>query len=285
MNLVEKWKAGFPLNETGWRGELHMDKGFIFDLDGTIYIDDHLIDGVLETINRLREKKYKILFLTNKSIATREEYCQKLRKLGIEVTMNEIINSNYITAKYLKEHMDPRDSVLVIGEQPLIDELAADQINMTKDPLEAAYIVVGWDRNYTYEKINLAYQAWKNGAKIIATNPDKTCPVENGDIPDCAAMIGAIEGTTGEKIDAVIGKPSKYLADYVVNEILQLSPDQCYVIGDRLETDILMGNESGINTILVLSGISSLEDVEDSPHQPDYVLESVKGIPELIGGL
>lgn len=259
-----------------------MDKGFIFDLDGTIYIDDHLIEGALETIKSLRKKNYKILFLTNKSISTREEYCKKLLKLGIDVNINEIINSNYITAKYLKEHMKEGTNALVIGEQPLIDELALENIRMTKNPYDASYIVIGWDRSFTYEKINWAYQAWKNGAKIIATNPDKTCPIENGDIPDCASMIGAIEGTTGQKIDAVIGKPSQYLANYVVDEILQLPPDQCYMVGDRLETDILMGNESGINTILVLTGISALTDVNASLYQPDYILDSVKSLKDLL---
>src|SRR5690606_38041026 len=144
--------------------------------------------------------------LTNKSIAKRTDYVEKLNSLGIDVELNEVINSNYITAHYLKANMSAEDTAYVIGEQPLFDELAEEEIRLAEVPSEASYVVLGWDRQFTYDKLNYAFQAWKNGAKIIATNPDRTCPVEGGEIPDCGALIGAIEGATGEPVTMITRK-------------------------------------------------------------------------------
>lgn len=259
-----------------------MTKGFIFDLDGTVYLDNQLIDGAVEAIELLRKRGDKIVFLTNKSISTRYDYLNKLRNFGIETNIHEIINSNYITANYLKEQMDSTDAVLVIGEDALFQELIDENIQITNNPDKATFIVLGWDRKFNYEKLNDAYQAWlKNNATILATNPDRTCPIYDGQIPDCAAMIGAMEGVTGQKIDLIMGKPSKLTANFVVNEVLKMNPEQCYMVGDRLETDILMGHENGLNTVLVLSGISTIEMVKKTDQKPTYIIESIKDIVHL----
>lgn len=259
-----------------------MVKGFIFDLDGTVYLDDQVIDGAVEAIKSLRERGHKVIFLTNKSIATRYDYVNKLNKLGIDVSLDEVINSNYITVKYLKEQMKEGDTVLVIGEEPLFEELKEENIKITDDPNQAAYVVLGWDRQFNYEKLNAAYQAWLNKATILATNPDRTCPVYGGgQIPDCGAIIGALEGATGQPIDSIIGKPSRLTAEFVVNDILGLKPEQCFMVGDRLETDIRMGYENGLNTVLVLTGITKAEMVKDAVYKPTYVLESIKEIVNL----
>jgi arabinose operon protein AraL len=255
-----------------------MTRGFIFDLDGTIYLDSFLIEGAKEAIFSLKENGDKVVFLTNKSIESREDYVQKLNKLGIETNIEEVINSNYVTGLFLKRNLNENEKVFVIGEQPLHDELKELGIEVTHDPLKSSYVVVGWDRNFHYKQLNNAYQAWANGAKIVATNPDRTCPTSNGRIPDCAGMIGAIEGVTGQKVDFIAGKPSKIMAEYVVNEVLKLEPSQCYMVGDRLETDILMGNENDLNSVLVLTGITSEEMLKTSPIQPTFVLPSVKYI-------
>ncbi|MEK5389843.1 HAD-IIA family hydrolase [Margalitia sp. FSL K6-0131] len=259
-----------------------MTKGFIFDLDGTVYLDNHIIEGSIETIRYLRENGHKVVFFTNKSISTRQDYVKKLNDLGIEATIDDIVNSNFITAKYLKQHMISSDAAYVIGEKALLEELKEEGIRITMDSNEATYIVLGWDRAFTYEKLNNAYQAWvKNNAVIVATNPDRTCPVAGGQLPDCASMIGALEGATGVAIDLIMGKPSKLAAEMVVNEILQLNPEKCFMIGDRLETDIRMGKENGLNTILVLTGITTIDMVKASAMKPTYILESIKDIPHL----
>ncbi|MCK6257451.1 HAD-IIA family hydrolase [Fictibacillus sp. KIGAM418] len=259
-----------------------MAKGFIFDLDGTVYVENQMIEGGKEAIEYLRNGGHKVVFFTNKSISTRHDYVKKLKGLGIEASIDEVINSNYITAKFLKQHMNRSDAVYVIGEEALFEELIHEGIRITEDPDQATYVVLGWDRQFNYRKLNDAYQAWaKNGAVILATNPDRTCPVVDGEIPDCGSIIGAMEGTIGKAIDYIMGKPSKFAADIVIKDVLHLKPEECYIIGDRLETDIRMGNDNGIQTVLVLSGITTKEMVKDSVQKPSYILQSIKDIHQL----
>lgn len=256
-------------------------KGFIFDLDGTVYLDEDIIDGAVEAIRELKNRGDKVVFLTNKSISTRLDYVNKLKRLGIDATLDQVINSNYITARYLKDHLKTGESVLVIGEQPLFEELIEMGISITDNEKQAKYVVLGWDRKFTYDKINKAFQAWLNQAKIIATNPDRSCPINGGEIPDCGAMIGALEGATGKPIEAVTGKPSKLMAEYVVSKVLNMKPSDCYIVGDRLETDIKMGNENGLNSVLVLTGITKSEMIQESNYQPSFILESIKEVTNL----
>lgn len=256
-------------------------KGFIFDLDGTIYLDDHIIDGAPEVIKALKDRGDKVVFLTNKSIANRKEYVEKLNRLGIDVELSEVINSNYITAHYLKTVMGEDDSAYVIGEEPLFEELANENIKLADIPASASYVVLGWDRQFTYDKLNNAFQAWRNGAEIIATNPDRTCPVKDGEIPDCGAMIGALEGATGEPVKMITGKPSLLMAEYVLKNVLGMKADQCYMVGDRLETDIKMANDAGIFSVLVLSGITTEGMLKGSEHRPGLILNSVKDLVTL----
>lgn len=256
-----------------------MQKGFIFDLDGTVYVDEKLIDGAKEAIQQLRERGDKIVFLTNKSIATITSYVKKLKKLGIDVGRESVVNSNYLTARYLSSRMNPNDKAMVIGEKPLYDELKQMGIKVSDDETDVSYVVLGWDRKFTYEKLNRAYQAWKNGAIVVATNPDRTCPVDGGQIPDCGAIIGALEGATGEKVDIILGKPSLLAAKFIVEEILRLPPRNCYIVGDRLETDIRMGNGYGINTVLVLTGVTDRNMLKKTKDRPDLIIDSIKDLP------
>ena len=256
-------------------------RGYIFDLDGTVYLGDELIDGAKEAIAELQSRGDQVVFLTNKSIATRMQYVEKLRKLGIPAELDQVINSNFITAKYLKSMMQEQEAVLVIGEKPLVDELTEMGIQITENEKEARYVVIGWDRQFNYEKINKAYQAGLNKAKIIATNPDRTCPVDGGEIPDCGAMIGALEGATGQPIDSITGKPSRLMAEFVVTDVLMMNPSDCFMIGDRLETDIKMGNEFGLKSVLVLTGITTREMLGAASFSPAYVVDSIKQVPAL----
>ena len=135
--------------------------------------------------------------------------------------------------------------------------LASENIKLAENPASASHVVLGWDREFTYDKLNNAFQAWRNGAEIIATNPDRTCPVKDGEIPDCGAMIGALEGATGEPVKMITGKPSSLMAEYVLKNVLGMEADQCYMVGDRLETDIKMANDAGIHSVLVYAGITN----------------------------
>ncbi|GGB56583.1 HAD-IIA family hydrolase [Virgibacillus dakarensis] len=258
-----------------------MAKGFIFDLDGTVYLDNKLIAGAAETISHLRDRGDKVVFLTNKSIETIQNYVEKLNRLGINTDYHEVINSNYLVARYLKSRLKQNEKVMVIGEQPLFDELNDLDIAITENSKEASYVVLGWDRQFTYEKLNNAFQAWRNGARVIATNPDRTCPVEGGQVPDCGAMIGAMEGATGEKVEIIVGKPSRHAAHFIVSEILQLPPENCFIVGDRLETDIKMGLDYGLQGVLVLTGITNRDMVEDSRVKPSVILDSIREVVNL----
>lgn len=255
-----------------------IQKGFIFDLDGTVYLDNHLIDGAKEAIDSLKKRGDKVVFLTNKSIETTDSYIEKLTRLGIEVDRHEVVNSNFLTARYLAAEVEKDDQVMVIGEKPLVEELEKVGITITDSEKEANYVVIGWDREFTYDKLNQAFQAWRNGATILATNPDRTCPVPGGEIPDCGALIGAIEGATGEKVELILGKPSPLAAQFIVEDILQLPRESCYMVGDRLETDIRMGNECGLQSVLVLTGITTEDMLKYTEDKPKYVLNSIKEI-------
>lgn len=255
-------------------------KGFIFDLDGTVYLGDRVIDGAAETIGALRARGNKIVFLSNKPIATRASYVDKLCKMGIPCTLDEVLNSSWITARYLARTMASDDLALVIGEQPLCDELHDQGIRLTTDWKEARYVVLSWDRQLTYDKINAVYQAAVRGAVLLATNPDRTCPFEDGEMPDTGSLIGAIEGATGAPITLITGKPSRIAAEEAVR-LLGLDYSDCYMVGDRLETDIQMGNDTGMHSVLVLTGISNAEMAANSPHRPEYVIDSITGLLQL----
>ena len=255
-------------------------KGFIFDLDGTVYLGDQLIEGAAEAIQTLRERGDKVVFLSNKPIATRQSYAEKLTRMGIPTAVEDVLNSSLIAARYLQQVMEPEEKVLVIGEQPIRDELLAHGIPLSEEPEEVQYVVLSWDRQFTYEGLNKLFQAAIRGAKVIASNPDRTCPLEDGQIPDTGAFIGALEGATGKPIDLVVGKPSPIAAEAAVRH-LGLDYSSCYMVGDRLETDIKMGNDTGMNSVLVLTGISTKEMAEQSEYSPHYILNSIKEIVRL----
>lgn len=250
--------------------------GYIFDLDGTIYLGEELIDGALETIQYLQAEHKKLLFLTNKTIDSRENYVDKLSRLGIHVGLENLLNPALVTTHYLHENY-PGSKVYIIGEDILKQELVRNGIQLASTPEETDVVVVSWDREFHYDHLDFAYQAIKRGAVVIATHPDRTCPMPGGDVPDVAGMIGAIEGVTGQKVMIIMGKPSVLTATTALN-ILQLKPNQCLMIGDRLETDIRMGRDAGMSTGLVLTGITKREDISNTLYNPTYIMQSIYDI-------
>nr|WP_280521376.1 HAD-IIA family hydrolase [Paenibacillus mangrovi] len=245
-------------------------------MDGTIYLGDELIPGAKETIEYLQAENKKLLFLTNKTIDSREKYVAKLNKLGMRVSLDNLLNPALVTIHYLKDQ-HPGAKVYVIGEDILKKEMQENGIKFADTPAETDVVVVSWDRDFHYDHLDFAYQSIKRGAAVISTHPDRTCPMPGGDVPDCGGMMGAIEGTTGQKIDIIIGKPSILTANTAL-AILDLNADQCLMVGDRLETDIRMGRNAGMSTGLVLTGITSKADVDAAEHKPTYLLDSVYDI-------
>ena len=259
-----------------------MFKGFIFDLDGTVYRGDSLIPGADRVIRLLREKGKKVVFLSNKPLQTREGYAAKLTRLGIPTQPDEVINSTFVMAHYLKKNA-PLARLFVVGEIPFIEELKRAGFTITEEPKEIDYVVVAFDRTFDYQKLNIAYQSIKLGAHFVATNPDRTCPVEGGEIPDCAGMIAAIEAVTEKKVEIIVGKPSPIMIQTVLG-VLGLRPEECILIGDRLETDIKMGRESGIATGIVLTGVTDEKILKESSIHPDLIFQSIADVENLLIG-
>jgi arabinose operon protein AraL len=262
-----------------------MFKGFIFDLDGTVYVSDQLIPDADRVIRLIRERGRKVVFLSNKPIQTREDYASKLTRLGIPTQPDEVINSTFVMTNYLKK-IAPQARLFVVGETPFIEELKRAGFQITDVPKEIEYVVVAFDRTFDYGKLNVAFQAIKRGAHFVATNPDRTCPVVGGEIPDCAGMIAAIEAVTEKKVEVIVGKPSPLMIQTVL-DVLELRPEDCILIGDRIETDIKMGKEAGIATGIVLTGVTdeeALKKIKHTPSQPDFVFQSIADVENLLIG-
>ncbi|MGG5252519.1 HAD-IIA family hydrolase [Neobacillus sp. SM06] len=253
---------------------IHDFDAFCFDLDGTIYVGDQLLPGVKETIDHLREANKKILFITNSPTLTRADCQKRLIRMGIAADLEEVLTATFLSALYFQEN-HPQASIFVVGEKALEEELSHIGLHATKDPMKATHVLVGMDRDFTYEKLNLAMNAVRNGASLVLTNPDPACPVPGGYISDTMAIARAIEAASGRPIDHVVGKPSPFYAKKVL-ERLQLPADRCLIIGDRLETDIMLGKADNFRTCLVLTGSSCKEDVGRVKIFPDYIVENLE---------
>lgn len=247
-------------------------RGWLFDLDGTIYVGERLVPGAAEAIGALRAAGRRIGFLSNKPLQTRADYAAKLTRLGIPATPDDVINSSLVLARHLRG-LDPGAPVYVIGEPPLLAELRAHGFAV-RDDERVRWVVIAFDRTFSYAKLNTALQAVRGGARLIATNPDRTCPVEGGEIPDCAGMIAAVEAVTDAKVEAIVGKPSPIILEAAL-AALGVSASETVMVGDRIETDIAMGRRLGLGTILVLSGVTRAGDPRIAAAAPDHVLGSV----------
>jgi HAD superfamily hydrolase (TIGR01450 family) len=247
-------------------------RGWLFDLDGTVYLGDRLLPGAAEAIAALRGDGRRVAFLTNKPLQTRTDYAAKLTRLGVATAPDEIITSSLVLARHLAT-LDPGAPLFVIGEPPLLAELRAHGFEVRADA-RVRWVVIAFDRTFDYAKLNTALQASRGGARLIATNPDRTCPTEDGEIPDCAGMTAAVEAVTGRTVEAVVGKPSPLMLEVALDS-LGLTARECAMVGDRIETDIVMGKRLGLATVLVLSGITRASDPRIAEIGPDLVLPSL----------
>ncbi len=258
---------------------VHPINGYLLDLDGTVYRSERLVAGAADTVETLRSRGRDIVFLTNKPLYSRLDYARKLTRLGIAATEDDVVNSSHVLACYLAERA-PGARVYAIGEPPLLEELEAAGLSLCDDPAKIEFVIAAFDRTFDYCKLNTAFQAIRRDAHFIATNPDRTCPVEGGEIPDAAAVIAALEATTGKKVEASLGKPSLHIVQAALDR-LGAPAGNCAMVGDRLETDIAMGQNAGLVTIITLTGVTTREILNSSPLQPDFVIESLAELPEL----
>jgi NagD protein len=248
-------------------------EGYIFDLDGTVYLGDILLPGAVDLFARLRRDGRRVAFLSNNPTKNREQYVAKLTRLGIAASLAEVVNTTYVMVEWLRANA-PGATVYPVSEQPLIDELTAAGFRISERAGEIDIVIASFDRTFVYHKLQVAFDAIRAGARLVATNPDRFCPVPGGGEPDAAAIIAAIEACTNTRCEVNVGKPSPIMAR-TVSQMLQLPPASCLMVGDRLMTDIAMGAEAGMDTALVLTGDSARADLPAAPHQPTYILDDL----------
>jgi HAD superfamily hydrolase (TIGR01450 family) len=254
----------------------HYDS-FIFDLDGTIYTENKLILNADKTINHLKKLGKKIVFISNKTTGTSYDYYSLLKSFNINVEPAEIINASVVIKKYLKNNF-PGKNFFAIGEQKFIDEIENEGLKYCTDPEIIDIVIVTLDRTLNFEKIERAAHALEKGAHFFAANIDNTCPVLDGEITDAGVTISALEKRTHKKLELHFGKPSKFMFDEIK---LRLETDNSKILltGDRLETDIAMGNIFGIDTALVQTGIKNILN-GNADIIPTYEIPSVASILE-----
>lgn len=254
-------------------------RGYIFDLDGTTYRGQDLIPGARRVVEALRADGCRVVFVSNKPLEPSTRYAEKLTHLGIPTSPMDVINSTQALMHYLEEH-HPRARLFVIGEEALLDEFREEGFALADAVDEIDVVVASFDRTLDYGKLNTAHQALVRGARFYATNADRTCPVEGGEIPDCAGVIAFLEATAERQVELVAGKPSRHILGAAL-ERLGVDAKHCLMVGDRLATDIRMGNRAGMDTALVLTGVTEREDLTASDVQPTYVLDSVADLLDL----
>lgn len=245
-------------------------KGFICDMDGVIYHGDRLLPGVKEFVDWMYRENKQFLFLTNASGRSPKELNQKLERMGLDVDESHFYTSALATAKFLSRQK-PNCSAFVIGDPGLYNALY--DAGITINNINPDYVVVGESSGYNYESICQAVKLVIEGAKLIGTNTDLTGPSENGIIPACRALIAPIEKATGKNA-YFVGKPNPLMMRTGLR-ILGVHSEEAVMIGDRMDTDIIAGIESGLDTVLVLSGVSDMETVKQYPYAPRLILSGV----------
>lgn len=251
---------------------------FLLDMDGTFYLDDQLLQGALHFIDVITRLEHKYIFLTNNSSRHRGYYAEKITRLGLAVQESQIFTSGEATALYLKS-ASPGARIFVVGTTFLEEEFR--QHGLTFDEEDPEYAILGFDTTLTYHKMWKLCDFVRAGLPYIATHPDLNCPTESGFMPDIGAMIAFVQASTGRLPDKVIGKPNRAIIDELAKKI-QLPVEHFAMIGDRLYTDIALGETTGITTILVLSGETQLSDLDTSPHRPDYIFNHLGEIAEYL---
>ena len=254
-------------------------EGYIFDMDGTIYLGDRLLPGVAATIAVLRERGATIRYLSNNPTRDPAQYAAMLERLGLPTRLEDIVNTVVSTVNWLQENA--ADAVLFpIAEEPLMRALRDAGFRLSEDPSEIDIVIASYDRGFDYRKLQIAFDTlWHHKRGILVqTNPDPYCPFPGGrGEPDCAAIVAAIEACTGVTCSANFGKPDPIMAREALRG-LGIAPADAIMVGDRLATDVSMGRLAGMSTALVLTGDNTRADAAALPadEQPTYFLDSLE---------
>lgn len=250
-------------------------KYFIIDMDGTFYLDGNLIDGSLDFLQRVKSVGKDFCFFTNNSSNNVEVCKAKLHNMGCEVTDDKIVISSHVTISHLKKNY-PNASVYLLGNERLTADFENAGIRLVDENPDI--VVLGFDTTLTYEKIRKACKFIAEGKSYIATHPDFNCPTADGFMPDTGSMMAMFKASTG-KDPEVMGKPHAHTVEYLT-EKLGCEKDELCFIGDRLETDIAIGMDNGVTSVLVLTGVTDLASYEKSDIKASFVAKSLKALSE-----
>lgn len=244
---------------------------FLLDMDGTLYLGDTVLPGAHEFVKALEEQGRRYVYLTNNSSRASEDYIHRLRRLGFPCEAENVFTSGQASARYLKEHY-PEKGVFVVGTAALRRELEAEGVRVVED--HADVVLVGFDTELVYIKLDKALRYLRRGAPFIACNPDWVCPLDKGDVmPDCGSICALLTAAGGGE-PFYIGKPNRSMVD-IMSGSFGVPPEKICCVGDRLYTDIAVAQNAGAVSALVLSGETTREMLDASPQKPDYVFDSV----------
>ena len=257
---------------------LHTKKLFLLDMDGTIYLGDRLFDFSLAFFECIKQRGAHYMFLTNNSSKSADLYLAKLKKMNIPAGADDLITSTHATAKYLlKEYQN--QPVFVSGTVAFSQELASLGVNVVDDMESPIALVMGYDTELTFQKLENMCILLNRGVGYVASNPDWTCPTEYGYVPDCGSVAQMLKNATGRE-PVFIGKPAADMVEMALDRT-GVSKEEVIIIGDRLYTDVACGITSGIDSALVLSGESTEDDLKVSPHKPNYVFRDLGELLEI----
>jgi 4-nitrophenyl phosphatase len=256
--------------------------GAVIDLDGTVYRGEELVPGAAAVLDRLRRAGLRLVFFSNNPTRSRAEYARHLSDLGIDAAPADVLSAGTVTARALAaDH--PDDAVFLVGEAGLRRQLEAVDVDLVADATAADVLVVSYDRAFDYGDMLAGYRALSAGAAFYGTDPDRLVPAAEGMVPGSGAVINAVGGIVGRSPDRVFGKPSA-AARRAVLDALEVPADRCLVVGDRLDTDVALGDRAGMTTVLVRTGVATDADVHDCGVTPDHVVDSLADVESVLSG-
>ncbi len=249
-------------------------KYFLFDIDGTLAVDETLYPGSADLIAYIRSIGGRDFYITNNSIKSRKDYVKKFARWHIMTDEDQFMTASYVTCRYLEEKYQGR-TLFVVGTPSLIEEMKSYHLHITEEvDKDTACVVVGFDNTLTYEKVDRACELlFRPEVDFVATSPDLRCPTSYGFMPDCGGICRMITSAV-EREPYVVGKPGRQMVDLCMEQV-GASPEEVLVVGDRLYTDIACGINAGVETALVYTGEAQEEDLKDTPYQPDYTFDTI----------
>ena len=259
-----------------------MRHGYLIDMDGVLYRGSETLPGVQVLFDELHHRGLPFRLATNNSMASPQMYVERLAKMGIRTDVDSILTSAMATRQYVLDQFGSESRLHVLGMPALVEQLLAhgDFRIVNPDDETPDAVVVGLDRDVTYDKLRLAHRGIQAGAQFIATNGDVTLPTEQGLVPGCGALVAALVASTGRH-PTVIGKPEVHLLEAAVAD-MGIAPQTCVMVGDRLDTDVAAGHSSGMVTVMVLTGVSSRAEVASAPVKPDLVFSDLPAVLETL---